>query len=878
MKKTQQKKVKKTGKGWNTSDEDEIEVRKKRALKEEFTIVNLQKREKIFSSFKLQSKINIYLIELRSLEENINSCSCPDIKTNRLGTCKHIEAVKLLYKESTKKNRIIEIFLDTIADTIKILFPKNSRKKSYLRDELEQYFSESGDLLYEPTVVFKSLIRTIDALEQNYRNKIRVSRLIEPWLKIKSFELEKIENKKVFLSDYKNGKRSFEFLKHSLYDYQKEGVLHLAFTERALLADDMGLGKTIQAIGASVLLKKLKNIKKVLIISPASLKAEWEEQIEKFTDEKTKLILGSRKKREEKYSEDSFFYLANYEQILYDFETINTILQPDIIILDEAQRIKNWQTKTANSIKKLQSRYAFVLTGTPIENRIDEIYSIIQFLDPNIFGPLFRFNRDFYKLDTNGMAIGYKNMNLLHKKLQPIMLRRKKSDLEGELPPRVDKTYLVNMSQSQQVRYDEYETIVSRLANKAKKYPLSFDEMKKLQMGLACMRILCDSAYILDQKITISPKVDEVVPIIEELLEDKSSKIIIFSEWEKMLQLLNFSLKQQGIKVAWHTGSLDQKQRREEIKKFKQENTHNILLSTDSGSVGLNLQVANVVINLDMPWNPAKLEQRIARAWRKYQAQTVQVINFITQERLEHRIVEIVKQKQFLSDNVLDGLGQDELKLPSSRKEFLEDLEKIIQNHTPTEVTQNSKTEFNAHYFTQDLLSLFSDRIELISHNAQNNSLFVVIDKKDESIQSKIADNRHIKLLDKEEYELLKKLAEQGMIELKGDLETLYTQTTEKKPSIDTKTLIKIKEQFKNIKRKYDMAKLLHGGGFVDESLPVYKEMLENSYEVLELLKDASFDKDFLNNAKDNKELDSEEIVATSDKIYTKLNTLIDEL
>ena len=872
------KKTKVTNKnrGWNTSDEDEINTRKKRALKEDYHICNL-KKDKVFSSFELQSKATTYFIEIRSLTDNINSCSCPDIKTNRLGTCKHIEAVKLLYKDVTQTNKLIEIFLDTIDNKIKILFPKNSRKKSYIRDILEPYFSHNGELLYEPTVAFASLMRNIDILEQSYRNKIRVSRLIEPWLQIQKFEIEKIENKKTFLNDYINGKRSFEFLKHSLYDYQKKGVLHLAFNERALLADDMGLGKTIQAIGASILLEKLKNIKKVLVISPASLKGEWEEQIEKFTDKKSKFIFGSRKKREEKYAENSFFYLANYEQILYDYEAINTVLEPDVIILDEAQRIKNWQTKTANSIKKLQSRYAFVLTGTPIENRIDEIYSIIQFLNPNIFGPLFRFNRDFYRLDSNGMAIGYKNMNLLHKRLQSIMLRRKKSDIEGELPQRVDKTYFVNMSQSQQDRYDEYETMVSRLAAKAKKYPLSFDEMKRLQMGLSCMRILCDSAYILDQKVTISPKIDEVVPIIEELLEDKDCKIIIFSEWEKMLQLLDFSLQQKAIKAVWHTGSLNQIQRREEIRKFKEDNSYNVFLSTDSGSVGLNLQVANVVINLDMPWNPAKLEQRIARAWRKHQKRTVQVINLVTQERLEHRIVEIVRQKQFLSDNVLDGLGQDELKLPSSRKEFLDDLEKIVQSDDVKEPSQEEKIEFNPQHFTQDILSKFSDRVELVSHNIQNNRLFVVVDKKDDKIE-KIAENTQVKLLDKQEYELLSTLAQQGLIELKDDLKTLYMKVADKKQNIDERMVVKIKELFKSVKRKYDMAKLLHSGGFIDESIAVYSDMVQSSFEILGLLKNDGFDEVFLNNIRDNKELSSDDMLLQSGKFYARLKILVGEL
>ena len=166
----------------------------------------------------------------------------------------------------------------------------------------------------------------------------------------------------------------------------------------------MGLGKTVQAVAASTLLKELHGIRRVLVISPASLKGEWLEQIEKFSDCPATIVSGPKKQRQAAYTADSFFILANYEQIRYDLTFINARLRPDLIVLDEAQRIKNWQTKTAAAIKSLASPYAFVLTGTPLENRIDEIYSIVEFLDPWLFGPLFQFNRDFYQLDKNGPA------------------------------------------------------------------------------------------------------------------------------------------------------------------------------------------------------------------------------------------------------------------------------------------------------------------------------------------------------------------------------------------------------------------------------------------------------------------------------------------
>ncbi|HEV2523877.1 MAG TPA: SNF2-related protein [Gammaproteobacteria bacterium] len=273
----------------------------------------------------------------------------------------------------------------------------------------------------------------------------------------------------------------------STLSYQEEGMLHLALNRRALLADEMGLGKTVQAIAACHLLSRVQGIKKVLVIATASLKTEWEEQIAKFTTLKTLIIQGSRAKRLQQYEQDGFFYLTNYEQIVVDGSDIQRLLAPDVIILDEAQRIKNWQTKTANAIKQLKSPYAFILTGTPLENKIDDIYSLVQFLYPHLFGPLFLFNRHFYQLDAeSGRPSGYKNLDALHQKLRPIMLRRRKGDVEDQLPERTINNYFVSMDKEQRLRYEEYEKKVSNLAARARQRALRKEEYERLQQWLAC--------------------------------------------------------------------------------------------------------------------------------------------------------------------------------------------------------------------------------------------------------------------------------------------------------------------------------------------------------------------------------------------------------
>ncbi len=177
----------------------------------------------------------------------------------------------------------------------------------------------------------------------------------------------------------------------------------------------MGLGKTIQAIAACALLHRLGKAKRVLVVTPASLKTEWEEQIRRFTTLSQRLVFGPHAVRAAYYADSNptFFTIVNYEQVVTDTLDIIARLKPDIIVLDEAQRIKNWATKTARAVKRLQSRYAFVLTGTPVENRIGGLYSIADFLNPALFGPLFRFSREFYQLDEKGRPKEYQNLNIM---------------------------------------------------------------------------------------------------------------------------------------------------------------------------------------------------------------------------------------------------------------------------------------------------------------------------------------------------------------------------------------------------------------------------------------------------------------------------------
>ena len=695
--KQQQKKRK--IRGWMTTDADEREIRRERAKVEPMRVKAMEGKEAgAFQSYMVSHaegrQTDSYQVEIRALNEPINTCSCPDFAKNGLGTCKHIERALQTARRAAKADEVFsphgEIFMRR--NPWRVAFRAGRGLGAGLTERIGRLFSSEGELLDGTASGLAALLATVERINCKTPGAVRVSAEVVAHAE----QIRRTEALRSAVGDFAAQTASADgqwpFLKYALYPYQVEGALHLATKGRAILADEMGLGKTIQAIAAAKLLQQVAGVKRVLVVVPASLKGEWDDQIRQFTDENPVLLMGARQNRLAQYrSANGLFLVANYEQIFRDWREVNALYRPDLIILDEAQRIKNWSTKTARNFKRLESPYAFVLTGTPLENRIDEFYSLAEFVDPKLFGSLFRFNRAYYKFDEDGKAAGMQNLADLHEKASTIMLRRRKDLVEDELPERTDKTYFVEMTPEQQARHEEYKVKVARLCFLAKKRPLTQDEMKRLQKFLACMRMLCDTCYILDPEIREAPKVEEAIAVLNDLFaSEPSRKVVIFSEWVKMLELMEERLREEGIGFAVHTGSVQQLRRREELKRFKGDPSCRVLLSSESGGVGLNLQAASVIMNLDLPWNPAKLEQRIARAWRKHQTRDVLVINLVSERTIEHAMIATLKFKQGLADAVLDARGDlCDFEKPSARKAFLARVNELMEQDLPAVVSAN---------------------------------------------------------------------------------------------------------------------------------------------------------------------------------------------
>jgi hypothetical protein len=825
--------------GWSTTDAEEIALRQWRGRTEISAVESLEPRQPIFGTFRVRSDSgSIYEVEIRSLDQQINSCGCIDHRVSGLGTCKHIEGVLAsLARQSAAQMREaqaagsgrVEIFLgrrETPRPALR--WPAAGRGAQSARDWLQPYLTRDGELHSDPRRIGK-LFTEWQMAPAPVRRAVRVSRQFSSWLERESHERSRTKARAKFLADVERAKASFDLVKLPLLPYQREGMLHLAFGERALLADEMGLGKTVQAIAASELLARRKGIERVLVVCPASLKAEWEEQIARFTDRPAKSVFGPRPQRLSDYRAPSFFNIVNYEQVLSDAEDINTLLAPDVVILDEAQRIKNWQTKTARRVKQLRSPYAFVLTGTPLENRIDELYSIVQYLDPELVGPLFRFNRAFYELDERGRPVNYKNLGQLRDRVAPVMLRRRKADVEGELPGRTVTNYLVPMADEQRLRYEEYSKKAARLIAQAKRRPLLPKEFEQLMIYLACMRMICDTPAILDPTCRVSPKLEELERVLGDLLEEPDRKVIVFSEWERMLEMVRELAGEMSLEVAWHTGSVPQKRRRAEIVRFKQDPRCRLFLSTDSGSVGLNLQAASAVVNVDLPWNPAKLEQRIARAWRKGQVRGVTVVNLVTEDSIEHGMVHLLGAKQALADGVLDGHGDlAALKMPSGRAAMIERMQALMQASEPAAPAAR-RIVHPEEALAEDLKQRHGECAMLIQAHLGADGraqLLAVLDLDRDALAAEAkrlagvaGGGPAVEVIDPSTWALLQRLQASGMLQLVGGSARVLHQSA---PQSETEAAARrLAERLAELRAQADRAlrkaQVLAAGGFPDE-------------------------------------------------------------
>ncbi|MHB1422651.1 MAG: DEAD/DEAH box helicase [Gemmataceae bacterium] len=658
----------------------QIQLRRQFGREQDYRLENVGDHP-IFSAFHVanpQSQ-STYRVHIRGVQPGDNYCSCPDFATNTLGTCKHIEFTLAVLER--RRGGVAALRAGFQPPYSEVYLHYGARREVRFRPGSEcpvglarlapRYFDAEGALVPEAFGKFETFLAEAGRHEHELRCHDDVLAFIA--------EVRDAERRRASVAEmFPRGGRSAAFknlLKVSLYDYQRDGVLFAARAGRCLIGDEMGLGKTVQAIATAEIMARLFGVERVLIVCPTSLKHQWEREIQRCSSRGVEVISGLRARREVHFAADAFFKITNYDTVYRDLDLIQA-WSPDCVVLDEAQRIKNWVTRTARSVKKIAAPYALVLTGTPLENRLEELISIVQFVDRFRLGPTFRLLHDHQVRDGDGKVIGYKDLDKIGKTLEPILVRRHKEEVLDQLPERIDTNIFVPMTDLQRKHHSEGMEIVARIVQKWRRYRfLSEADQRRLMIALQRMRMSCDNSYLVDHRSDQGSKADEAATLLDEVLERPSIKAVVFSQWLRMHELLVRRFEGRRWEHVLFHGSLTSNQRKDKLDRFRDDPNCRVFLSTDSGGVGLNMQHASLVLNMDLPWNPAVLEQRIGRVHRLGQRQPVRVVNFVAKGTIEEGMLAVLKFKKSLFAGVLDS-GEKEVFLGGSRlNKFMETVE-----------------------------------------------------------------------------------------------------------------------------------------------------------------------------------------------------------
>ncbi|MEY4514088.1 MAG: polymerase-associated protein RapA, partial [Pseudomonadota bacterium] len=651
-----------------------------------------------------------YATALLSIEPLQTSCSCADFVRSSLGLCKH----SLVVLERLEK-------VGALARS-RSVNPERS-KKATLRWSAQHPLTGPADRLARLTYTHagrsatpagmrdgKPMRRVLQAADQRLALIIDLERRIARGsveaapavLTLLAEERARAARRVQCEASARPAMKSLTSLARKLYPYQREGVQHFFETGRLLLADDMGLGKTTQAIAACHGLFETERVARGLLIVPAALKPQWKREWEATTRVPIALVEGSPNERTGIYQKTKRgFLIVSYEQLLRDFAHVQRFA-PELVVLDEAQRIKNWATKSAAYVKALSPSYRLVLTGTPMENRIAELASIMDFVDDIALEPKWRLV-PFHTLQVGdgGKGVGgAQNLAVLRERLSGTMLRRVRKDVLTQLPARTDTRVPVEMTDVQRTHHDDLRRPIAELANKASKRPLRPPEFLQLMQLLATQRTICNGMaqlhfdaewpHLQTVKPTpdvleslFSPKLSALRGLIEQVVIGQQRKAVVFSQWRRMLRLSHWAvqdlLSAAGMRAVFFTGAESPKLRERAIVELHDDPSTTVMFLSDAGGVGLNLQrAASCCINLELPWNPAVLEQRIGRIYRLGQTLPIDVYNLVTEEGIEANIAKLLSKKSAVFSSLFDGTS-DSVVFDGDGS-FMEGVKKLVES------------------------------------------------------------------------------------------------------------------------------------------------------------------------------------------------------
>ena len=543
------------------------------------------------------------------------------------------------------------------------------RKKKY-------YKLKSGDLIsLEENDGLKELNSLIDSMDLNEKD-IKKGHGVIP--KYKAIYLDSLKNNYHIIktnnlfdnlikdfNSYKDVKLNLSTKdKKILRDYQVTGVNWLYNIYKCgfggILADEMGLGKSIQLIYFIKEVLKEKPDAKILIIAPTSLVYNWSNEFDKFGSElKYKVFAENKNKRHEELSNlnDINILITTYGLIREDkeyYEKINF----EVIAIDEAQNIKNNTSQMTQIIKSLKGNAKFALTGTPLENSVLELWSIFDFIMPGYLVSSLTFNKKYgiKNIDEDSVKV----LDNLKKQIRPFILRRKKKDVVKELPDKIENNIYIELNKEQKKIYlAELEKTKKRMEELLEEGIFNKSRIEILKLLTRLRQICIDPSIIYENYQGGASKIEELISMIKNIIAN-GHKILLFSTYKTAIDIVNRELTNNDISCYVIDGSVSSKKRIELVDKFNSDSTNVFLITLKAGGTGLNLTSADVVIHLDLWWNPQAENQATDRAHRIGQKNTVEVIKLICKGTIEERILELQNKKKFLSDNLIEGEDVDE--------------------------------------------------------------------------------------------------------------------------------------------------------------------------------------------------------------------------
>lgn len=465
----------------------------------------------------------------------------------------------------------------------------------------------------------------------------------------------------------------------TLRDYQVTGVKWLYTLAKTgfggILADEMGLGKTIQVIYYIKQMLKDNENNKFLIVVPTSLAYNWDHEFDSFgSNIKRKICVGNKDKRTKilRNLNDTNVIITTYGLLREDEELYNN-LNFNTMVIDEAQNIKNNMAGITKVVKKVNAETKFALTGTPLENSILELWSIFDFIMPGYLASLTKFQSKYkikdFDEDSEILIKG------LSKQINPFILRRKKQDVVKELPDKLINDIYIELKDEQKKLYvAELERVKEEMEKIIETEGMNKARFLILQLLTKLRQICIDPSIVYDNYKDGSNKLEQLESIVNEYIKN-NHKILIFSSFKTALNIVKEKLNKAKIKTYMIDGSVPAKDRIEMVDNFNNNDGVKVfLIMLKSGGTGLNLATADVVIHLDLWWNPQAENQATDRAHRIGQKNTVEVIHLITKGTIEEKILELQNKKRILSDKLIDGEIRDKNILSELTKEDIKNL------------------------------------------------------------------------------------------------------------------------------------------------------------------------------------------------------------